>query len=118
MFAAFEGAASVRSAHITYVEVRSALARMSEGSRITDDEHRSKRAEFESLWNDTVRIVIDDRRIHEAARLAETHLLRGYDAVQLAAAMASDLGGAFAAWDARLRAAASEEGFTLIPVEP
>ncbi|MDQ3768701.1 MAG: type II toxin-antitoxin system VapC family toxin [Actinomycetota bacterium] len=117
MFHALDGASSVRSAHITYVEVRSALARMSEGRRITDDEHRSKRAEFESLWTDTLRIAIDDRRIHEAARLAETHVLRGYDAVQLAAAMASDLGGAFAVWDARLRAAAADEGFTLIPEE-
>ncbi|MCP9490936.1 MAG: hypothetical protein MSC31_13855 [Solirubrobacteraceae bacterium MAG38_C4-C5] len=46
----------MRSAHITYVEVRSALARMSKGHRITDDEHRSKRTEFESLWTDTLRI--------------------------------------------------------------
>lgn len=117
MFAAFEGAVAVRSAHITYVEVRSALARMSEGRRITEDEHRSKRAEFEALWTDTLQIAIDDRRIREAARLAETHILRGYDAVQLAAATASDLGGAFAAWDARLRVAAADEGFTLIPEE-
>lgn len=58
--------------------------------------------------------VLDD-----AARLAGSHGLRAYDAVQLASARAAastdDRVRTFAAFDERLRDAAAREGFVLLP---
>jgi predicted nucleic acid-binding protein len=57
--------------------------------------------------------------LDEAARLAAVHGLRAYDAVQLASACAARAAdrecATFAAYDARLRAAAAAEGFTPLP---
>jgi uncharacterized protein len=57
--------------------------------------------------------------LDEAARLVGVHGLRAYDAVQLAsaraAATADDRVRTFAAFDTRLRDAASREGFVLLP---
>lgn len=54
-----------------------------------------------------------------AARMAGTHGLRAYDAVQLASARLASAGDpdctTFAAFDATLRDAAAAEGFALVP---
>jgi len=107
----------VQSAGISYVEVRSALARMRQGERIDDGEHRHSRERFEAMWQDALRIEVTARLLRQAAQIAERHVLRGYDAVQLAAAISGEAEAGFAAWDARLRAAAASEGFDLIPEE-
>jgi uncharacterized protein len=65
--------------------------------------------------------VVDvvDSVLDEAALVAARHGLRAYDSVQLAAAMAARLAATgvdtFMAFDARLRAAASAEGWRLVP---
>jgi len=54
-----------------------------------------------------------------AARLASSHGLRAYDAVQLASAGATRAAdprcATFACWDKTLRSAAAAEGFALVP---
>ena len=67
------------------------------------------------MWQEVFHIELQPDLLTAAARLAEVHLLRCYGAVQLAAAMSSELRGTFAAWDGRLRTAAAREGFNLIP---
>jgi hypothetical protein len=57
--------------------------------------------------------------LDSAARLCAVHGLRAYDAVQLAAAVATKAVlpecRAFAAYDQDLRTAAATEGFALVP---
>lgn len=81
-------------------------------------------AALERLWAfvedaDTVAPTDDVRR--RAGRLVAAHPLRAADALQLAAALVwceeQPAGEAFVSLDARLRAAARREGFTLVPDE-
>jgi len=65
-----------------------------------------------------VRLEVSESLVRRAADLAETHRLRGYDAIHLASALllADRLGGetAFGSWDDALDTAAAREGFLLL----
>ena len=78
-------------ARITEVEVCAALTRRQRGQRLTA---RQSVNGLRRLCNDLQRrftqIAISESLIIEASRLAETYALRGYDAVQLAAALAAN----------------------------
>jgi predicted nucleic acid-binding protein len=59
--------------------------------------------------------------VRRAGGLAERHALRGYDAIQLAAALAVRGAGAdleCASFDGRLNQAASRERLRLLPIPP
>lgn len=79
---------SIYAAHLTFVEVSSALARKAKSGSITIDAEikaskRLDRAFIERVGPvETLEPVLLD-----AARLARKHLLRGYDAIQLASAL-------------------------------
>ena len=75
-------------ARITGVEVVSAITRRTRGGDITATDAVSALAQFRQDFVTTYRIIeITPALIVRAMALAETHALRGYDAVQLAAAV-------------------------------
>lgn len=108
---------AVAAAEVTYVEAHSALARMRAGERLTAPGYRAKRSEFDEFWTGLVVADISTQVIRRAADLAARHVLRAYDAVQLAAALvvreADEI--EFACWDAELRRAGRAERLTVIP---
>lgn len=75
------------SAELAYVEGRAALASARRSRRLNPVDHRSAREEFDGLWRQLEVVAITWALIVEAADLAESDGLRGYDAVHLAAAL-------------------------------
>ncbi|MBB4660841.1 PIN domain-containing protein [Conexibacter arvalis] len=112
-------AGELAASHIAYVETHSALARMRAGDRLTRRVHAAQAEAFRRLWSDVAVVPVTDDVVERAARLAERHLLRGYDALQLSSALelrdASDV--RFASWDDRLNVAAARERLTLLPLD-
>lgn len=102
---------------LTYVEARAALARMRAGARLDADGHAASVRELERYWAAVARVPVDGGLVTRAAELAERHVLRAYDAMQLAGALEIRQPDAtcFACWDADLRAAAGNEGLALLP---
>jgi predicted nucleic acid-binding protein len=60
-------------------------------------------------------VGIDVRLARHAGDLAQTHGLRGYDAVHLAAALSLATDTTFITWDADLRRAAAQVGCGVAP---
>lgn len=107
------------SSHLAYVETRSALARMRAGRRLTASGHKSKLTEFEAMWADIAVLAVSGATIIDAAKLAEQHTLRAYDAVHLASALTLEVDDlSFACWDNDLREAAGAQGLRLVPPGP
>jgi len=102
---------------LTYVEARAALARMRAGGRLEPGDHGVSVRELDRVWEAIAKVPVDAALVTGAAALADRHLLRAYDAMQLAGAL--ELAGAqqpgFACWDGDLRAAALDEGLALAP---
>ncbi len=75
-------------ARITFVEVVSAISRKQRGGHISATDAATAKKQFETDYaSEFVSVEISESLILEAARLAEKYALRGYDAVQLAAAL-------------------------------
>jgi uncharacterized protein len=78
----------IHVAEITYVEVISALSRRHRGKSISTSKYKKAvdrfRRNFKSKFFAT---DIDTQLIEIASNLAEKHILRGYDAVQLGCAV-------------------------------
>jgi uncharacterized protein len=73
---------------ITGVEVVSAITRVSRSGRISVAEAANSISDFRSDFANQYQIVeVTHGLLNRAMTLAETHALRGYDAVQLAAAL-------------------------------
>jgi predicted nucleic acid-binding protein len=88
---------------------------MRAGSRIGASESKAARQLLDEIWLDLLAVPPDDELLATAADLADTHALRGYDSLQLAAAT-SLLGAGqvtFACWDLELRAAAEKIGLAV-----
>jgi uncharacterized protein len=119
-----EGASTVRSAvdqaeliatsAIAYVEARAAFARRYWERGLSASAHRSLVRDFERDWSRYLTVEVTPSVIHDAARLAESHRLRAYDAVHLAAARTVSRrvsrSCVFASWDSTLERAAAREG--------
>jgi predicted nucleic acid-binding protein len=107
----------VVTSNLAYVETRSALARARAAGRLAAAVHRAKLREFSSFWSHVATVDVDDAVIEEAARLAERHVIRAYDAVHLSSAV--QVGRAetvtFACFDEELRKAAARESLPLAP---
>lgn len=106
-------------ARITHTELIAAITRRERGNGITSPDAIIARADFRADFaSDYHPVEISDVRIEQASILAEKHGLRGYDAVQLACALA--VHALYQAWslppitllsaDTALNAAASLEG--------
>ena len=105
-------AAAVATARVTYAEARAAFARHArEGGMTTSDLRRVVR-QLDEDWERYSIVEITDAVVRRAGGLAERHKLRGYDAVQLAAALEVRLAGGdveFSLFDDRLTHAARRE---------
>jgi uncharacterized protein len=106
-------------APITPVEILAAIARRARGGTITQSDAATASNLFRTdLQADCLLVEFTDNLLQSAMNLAEGHGLRGYDAVQLAAALEIDticrLSGlpslVFVSADVNLNAVATTEG--------
>lgn len=79
-------AGRVVSSRLLYPEGRAALAQAHRMGRMTARRLRLAAGTFDALFEQLDVIEVDDGLARAAGELAETHRLRGYDAVHLAAA--------------------------------
>lgn len=109
-------------ARITMVEVISAITRKARGEGLSATGAAIAIADFRRDFTEEYALVeLTQPLIERAADLAETHALRGYDAVQLAAMLEINADRAslglsaitFISADAALNAAAVSEGFAV-----
>jgi uncharacterized protein len=99
------------TASVTFVEVRSAIARRLRG-RARD----RARTELTYRWAELVSIDVDDRLLQFAAAATDAHGLRALDAIHLAAArLSADGAFLFGTFDGELRRAARAAGFAIAP---
>lgn len=82
----WNGADRVVSTRFVYPEARAALAQANRLGRLTGRQLRAAVRELDTRCDELDVVEIDEQLAHEAGDLAETHDLRGYDAVHLAAA--------------------------------
>lgn len=115
---AAEGAQTMATSMITYVETKAALSRRRRDGSLTVTEHKKLVRDFESDWKKYFVIEASETLIRNAGKFAEVHALRGYDAIQLASAayLQTTLGEVvtFASWDDRLEAAATRQGLRIL----
>ena len=110
--AAVERATAVATARITYAEARAAFARHRRAGGLTPAELRRVVRQLDEEWAQYSIVEITAAVVRRAGGLAERHELRGYDAVQLAAALDVRLAGGdieFSSFDQRLNGAARRE---------
>ncbi len=122
VLARIDDARSVGTALITRAEVAAALAKAVRDDRMGLAEAREVERVFAGDWTAFTRIGLTSQVVTRAGELVWTHDLRGYDAVQLAAALAwreaagdAEGGIVFACFDKDLRRAAATEGLTTWP---
>ena len=80
-------AAAVATALVSRAEVAAALARAVRGRVLGADAGQRARRKFLRDWADLARVPVTEALAARADYLAWSHGLRGYDAVQLAAAL-------------------------------
>ena len=120
--AAVSSALAVATHRITYVEIHATLARAARMGRIQASSLDHRLRDFETRWASLDVVDLTDPMVRRAAGLAMTYGLRGYDSVQLAAALAVQdaLAGSqdvlFAATDLCLADAARLAGLQLLPL--
>jgi len=110
----WEEAERVATARLLYAEARAALALANRMDRIDNRALRRSVAELERLYQQMDKVETSEAVVRRAGALAETHGLRGYDAVHLASAEA--LAGAeavFVAGDRPLCRAATAIGLAV-----
>ena len=78
---------AVATSLISRSEVSAALARGVRVGFLSKDAGRRAQRRFSREWPDLVRIPVTEPQVYRAEALAWDHGLRGYDAVQLAAAL-------------------------------
>ena len=110
---AVERATALVTVRITYAEARAAFAQHARPKGLGAGMLRRVVRQLDEEWGQYSIVEVTDALVRRAGVLAERHRLRGYDAVQLSAAMDLRLGGAtdvaFASFDARLNHAAGRE---------
>ncbi|HKA29949.1 MAG TPA: type II toxin-antitoxin system VapC family toxin [Candidatus Binatia bacterium] len=109
-------ASAIFTASITYAETRAALAQSWRAGALSQSDLRRAVMEFDAAWKGYAVVEVSEALVLRAGGLAEEHALRGYDAVQLAAALdarPSSSEHVFASFDLDLNAAAAREGLRL-----
>ncbi len=110
---------AVGTAWISLVEVVAALTKSVRLGVLTSEEGDSAIRLFELDWPSLARLQITELLVSEAASLARKHGLRGYDAVQLAAASlwqkSLEIPITLLSCDRQLSAAARHEGMIVRP---
>lgn len=106
--------ARIVSVRLLYAEARAALARAERIGRLTRQQLMAAVAELDSVVNEVDHIEVSAQLAYAAGELAQSHGLRGYDAVHLAAAIAvADRDLVLVTGDASLAAAAAAVGLSV-----
>ena len=115
---AVEAADVVATSRLAYVEATAAFARKRREHGLTAGGYRTVLQDFEHDWENYFLVDVSDSLVKLAARLAEKHALRGYDAIHLASAVTMGRDGgltiAFSCFDDRLSLCARREGLKVI----
>jgi len=113
----WDHASRVASVRLVYPEARAALAQARRVGRLTARQLRRSVDALDHLCAQLDIVELDADLAHHAGVLAETHRLRGYDAVHLAAAeWLADVDVVMAAGDRDLLGAASRLGLATAAV--
>ncbi len=83
----WDEASRIASTRLLYAEARAALAQALRAGRATTAQLRAAVDELDDRYAQLELVEIDDALARHAGELAESHRLRGYDAVHLAAAV-------------------------------
>ena len=111
----WEGASEIYASRLTYVEARAAIGAKARTARRYRKQLLAAKSELEARW-EVVEIVELNELVRQVAGLAaDTHRLRGADAVHLASAAVLGSGVTMVSRDARLRAAALAAGIDVAP---
>lgn len=115
--AGYAEAAVTFASQLALVESHATFARMHAGRRLDDTGRDRVLDAFRRFWSDVAVVPVDASLVAAGAVLAGRHALRGYDAMQLAAALeaASTTPVVFGCFDADLEVAATREGLPLLP---
>src|SRR5260370_40368147 len=112
-------AEAVGTSEISRAEVAAALAKAARLGLLGHEDAQFAHRAFGQEWADFVRLPVSEWVVGRAADLAWEHALRGFDAVQLAAALswqrALDMPICFATFDRHLWSAATETGLIASP---
>ena len=115
---AVERAQAWVTVRVTYAEARAAFAQHSRARGIAAGALRRVVRQLDEEWGHYSIVEVTDALVRRAGVLAERHRLRGYDAVQLSAAVDLRVAGAsdvaFASFDVRLNQAARRERMGLL----
>ena len=84
--AAVQSAELIAISRIAYAEARAALARVLREKRTTRVEHRRRIAALDADYGEVLKVEVSEEVVRQAGELAESHALRGFDAIQLASA--------------------------------
>jgi predicted nucleic acid-binding protein len=117
----WDEASLIGASWLLYVEMASALARGHRTGHITVTEQDLAWRSFLEDWQETVRLYPVESVLVQGAEMAQTHVLRGYDAVHLASALAwqeiLDEPVVVASFDRELAEAALQVGLQAWPEE-
>jgi len=111
---------SVITSQVAYAESCSALARRRRDKRLTEEEFQTAIKHLNELWPQMNSILVDEI---QAGALAIKHVIRGFDAIHLAAALELRTGEnkaieiAFCSFDDRQNAAARAENLKVFESE-
>ncbi|MGX6447324.1 type II toxin-antitoxin system VapC family toxin [Patulibacter sp. S7RM1-6] len=110
-------ATACTASHLTVVEAHATFARMRAGGRLDGGTYARIASAVDRFWADVAVVPVDGQVVSAGVEIARRHALRGYDAMQLAAALevARTSVVTFASFDAELEAAATREGLGLLP---
>ena len=86
VIAAVQSAELVAISRVAYAEARAALARVLREKRTTNVEHRKRIAALDADYIEVLKVEVSEDVVRQAGELAESHALRGFDAIQLASA--------------------------------
>lgn len=120
----YSQAAFVCTHLIAYVELRAGVAKGRSLGRLSNEQQAQLLAEIDAGWRQLDVVEIDETLARRAGHLALQHVLRGFDAVHLAAAervMGETLATAkfgFVGFDSRMRVAAKSLGMDVLPGTP
>jgi uncharacterized protein len=117
MFSMVREGVTVACVAIGHVELRAALAAAVRLGRVPPASRDELRRVLERQWTRLLEIILDEPLLRDAGDLAERMSLRAYDAVHLAALRETGTPAevTFACWDADLRRAAKQLGYSLVP---
>jgi uncharacterized protein len=100
---------ALASVNFIVVEARTTLAAARRGRRLTGSQRATAVTELDALVSDLHLVSVTDELVASAAELADLEVLRGYDAVHLAAALTVEA-TVFSSADIALCTAAARRG--------